>query len=108
MGKSNKVNIAAGLFEAFNYEQISVTNSVKTLTDTKYLGSDGEYAKRVIITVEDAPVRYNYDGSTPTSDLGHRLNPTDVLVIIGTRNIQNFKCIRQGSSNGEINASYEK
>jgi len=109
MAKANKVNITAGLFTAFAYEQLSVTDSVKTLTESIYLDpTDSEYAKRAIITVEDASIRYNYDGSTPTSTSGHRANAMDSIVLIGTKNIQNFKCIRLGSTSGEINCSYEK
>lgn len=106
MAKSNKVNITAGLFETFNFEQITVSTTVVSLTTTKYL-TDGEYAKRAIITVEDAQIRYRTDGGNPSSSVGHILNRNDVLTILGTSNIKNFKAIKTGVTDGKISVSYE-
>ena len=101
---SNKINIIAGLFKAFNYESITITNSVKSLTPTVY----GELAKKVIIIVENATLRYRLDGGNPTIDEGMSLNPFDTLTIIGSDNIKNFKAIRKTSTNSKIFVTYEK
>lgn len=104
----DKINIVAGLYKAFGFEQITVDNSVKTLSEAEYKHSDGSYAKRALITVEDARIRYTYDGTTPTSTVGHSISPRGVIILIGTGNIQNFKATRQDSTNGKITVTYEQ
>jgi hypothetical protein len=107
-GNATKTNIAAGLFKAFAFEQITVSNSAITLTASIYrVDSSGEKAKRALITCEDAQIRYTYDGTTPTSTVGHILNPMDTLVLTGSDNISNFKAIRKGSTDGKISVTYE-
>ena len=98
----------AGLYQCNAFETIVVTNAVKKLTQATYEDSDGNSAMRAVITVEDAPIRYRYDGGDPTAALGHRLNPMDALVLTGGTNIRNFRVIRIGATNGEINISYER
>ena len=103
----NKMNMIAGLGAAFGYESVSVTNAAKPLNSGVYTDSDGEYAKRAVITVETMPIRYRYDGTDPTSSEGHLLQPMDVLTLIGSSNIQNFRVIRQGGTNATIKVTYE-
>lgn len=105
-GNANKTNIIAGLFKAFAHEKITVSNSAVSLTTATYT-TDGEKAKRAIITVESAQLRYRYDGTAPTSSVGHLLNPFDVITILGSDNITNFKAIRAGSTDAAISCSYE-
>lgn len=110
MPRANKVNITAGLFTAFNFEQLTISTAALSLTATEYTvdsSGTGEKAKRAIITVEDAQIRYTYDGTTPTSTVGHALNPFDVLTLVGSDNISNFKAIRKGSTNAKISITYE-
>lgn len=108
MPKANKTNIIAGLFTAFAFEELTVSNSVKTLTSTKYLDTDGENATRAIITIQDAQIRYMYNGDTPTASLGHVVNPFDTITLLGSQNIRNFKAIRKGSTDAKISCTYEK
>lgn len=107
-GNANKTNIIAGLFKAFAFETITVDNTVKSLTAATYkVDSGGEKAKRALITCEDAQIRYLYTGGTPTASVAHILNPMDVLVLTGSDNISNFKCIRKGSVSGTLMITYE-
>lgn len=106
MAQANKINIIAGIFTGFAYESITVDNTVKSLTSSKYENSDG-LAKRAIIKVEDGQLRFRYDGDVPTATEGLLLNPMDSLVLIGSDNIKNFKTIRKTSTNSKIFVIYE-
>lgn len=108
---ANIINMIAGLYETFAYEQL-VVDGVTQLTEATFTTTtkdgDVQVAKRAIITVENAQLRYRMDGGNPTTTLGHLLNPQDILVIIGNQNMLNFRAIKTGSTNSEINGSYEK
>jgi len=104
---ANKTNIIAGLFTAIGYESITVSNTVKMFNETNYK-SGSDYAKRALITVEDAQIRWRYDGTNPTSSEGHLSNPMDTIVLTGTDNIKNFRVIRKGSTDANIRITYEK
>ncbi len=107
-GNASKVNMTAGLFKAFGFETITVGSSVSSLTAGTYtIDSSGEKAKRAIITIQSAQVRYRYDGTSPTASIGHLCNPFDVITLIGSDNISNFKAIRAGSTDAVISVTYE-
>jgi len=104
---SNKINIGANTFQNIGYESITVTDTAQRLTLATLTDSDGHQAKKAVITIETAQVRYRYDGIAPTSSEGHLLNPFSVIVILGSINIRNFRIIRVGSTNATIRCSYE-
>ena len=107
----DKVNIIAGLFNAFNFETITISTTAKSLTASKYTKSSGEtfteYARKALITVEDAQLRFRFDGGTPTASVGHLLTQKDSITLIGAYNIKNFKAIRKGSSDSKISVTYQ-
>jgi hypothetical protein len=105
---TDKINIVAGYLNAFAYEALDIADTAKTLTEAKYKDSEGQYAKRAVITIEDAQVRYCYEGSTPTSTVGHLANPMDAIVLNTAANIRNFKIIRKGTTSAKIKVTYEK
>lgn len=105
-GNANKINMIAGLHKAFAHESITVDNTAQAFTAATYL-TGGEKAKRAVITIELAQIRYTYDGTTPTSSVGHLCNPFDVITLIGSDNITNFRAIRAGSTNATIKVTYE-
>jgi hypothetical protein len=107
MGKTNKVNIIAGLHKVFNYESIAVSTTIVSLTASKYTDTDGDMAKRCVIKVENGQLRYRMDGENPTTTEGMLLNPMDILVILGTQNIENFRAIRKTSTDSKIFVQYE-
>lgn len=96
----------AGIYFAFAYEQLTVTNAVKTLTSTVYQSGDKK-AQIAFITVEDADIRFTYDGSTPSATNGHLLRADSVLTLYGTHDIENFKAFRAAGTDAEINVTYE-
>lgn len=105
---TDKINVIAGYFNAFDFESLSITETSTPLTEAKYKRSDGSYAKRVLITCENAQIRYKYNGDDPTSSSGHILNPNEHLIIIGSGNIRNFRATRTGSSSGKMEITYEQ
>ena len=105
---ADKINIMAGYLNAFAYEALDVADTAVVLTVAKYKDSEGQYAKRAVITIEDAQIRYCYDGTTPTTLVGHLANPMDVIILNTASNIRNFQIIRKGSTSAKIKVSYEK
>ena len=106
-GDHSVTNHIAGRFEAYAYESITVSTTVKRLTLAKIQDDDGR-AKRVQITNEDNQLRYRYDGEDPTSSEGHVLNPFDTLELTTTTNITNLRMIRKGSSDAKIRCTFER
>lgn len=104
-GNANKTNIIAGLFKAFASETITVGASATSLTSATYT-TDGEKAKRAIITIQGGQLRYFYSGETPTSSIGHLVNVFDVIVLLGSDNINNFRAIRV-TNDSTITVTYE-
>ena len=103
----SKINMIAGLFRAFAFETISVT-TVKSLTASSYQDTDGNAARRAIITVEAARISYRWDGGTPTSSVGHTANPNDVILVVGGTNIRNFKAIKKDSATPTLRITFER
>ena len=106
----------AGVFFAFAHEQLVVSDSAKILTASKYqktvadaapAGNRTVVAQRAVITVEDQDIRYTYDGTTPTTDVGHLATAGTTITIVGPKNIENFKAFRDGATDSEINVTYE-
>lgn len=110
----NTNQVIAGIFQPYAYESVTVTDSATALTATTYKESkevktnSDRGAARAIITVETAQLRYRYDGSDPTSAEGHILNINDVLVLVGTDAISQFRGIRTGGTSAVLKVTYER
>lgn len=104
---ADKINIIASYLNGFAYESLDVEDSVKSLTELKYKNSEGQYAKRAIIKVENAQLRYRYDSGNPIATDGMLLNPMDVLILTTSANIRNFRAIRKGTTSAKIFITYE-
>jgi len=106
------INVIAGLFKPYAYEAVTIadTSGGVGLTATKYQNENGHGVKasRAVMTLETAQIRYNYDGTAPTSATGHILNANDVLVLVGGDAIQNFRRIRTGGTSGVLQVTYEQ
>ena len=109
----DKSDVIASLYTAFAYESLTISDTTKVLTASKYTFADAEdkvsYAKRAIIVVENAQLRYLYDGvNTPTATEGLLRNPMDVIILTGATNIRNFNTIRKGTTDAKIFVVYER
>ncbi len=104
--QANLPNMIASQMAGFADEKITVSTTVKKLTPSKFQDSDG-MAKRAVITISGAQLRYRYSGTNPDSSTGHLMNPFSVIVLNTTTSIKNFRAVRAGSSDAEIFATYE-
>ena len=84
--------INIGVRAPFAYEAISVT-TLKTLTASTWNVS-GMKDVSALLTLESAQIRYTLDGATtPTSSVGHLMNPGDSLILESSTALANFKAI---------------
>jgi len=93
----------------FAYEQLTVTTAVQVLTPSKYAAAQGyESGASAFVSLNGGSVRYTYDGTTPTSSVGHVLQDGGVLTLVGQNQMALFKCIQTGSTGSEISVTYER
>jgi len=93
----------------FASEGLTVSNSVQILTASKYKDSaTSGGAQAAFITNYGAAIRYTYDGTTPTSSVGHVLADGGILTLNGQNQMAAFQCIRLASTNSEIYVTYER
>ncbi len=78
----------------FAKESITVTNAAAVGFTRDTLDS----ALEVLVTVEDNPIRVWYDGSTPTTTVGHLLNSGDSIILTGGISALNFLAIASGGN----------
>ena len=93
----------------FASEGLSVSTGVQVLTPTLYKDSSTSGgASNAFITNYGAAIRYTYDGTTPSSTVGHVLADGGVLVLSGQNQMASFKCIRQSGTDSAIYVTYER
>lgn len=88
------------------YEQITVSDSVVSLDPP----AD---ATKAILGVENESLRYRDDGEDPTSSEGFLLktqgnNRAPHITLQSKESLDNFKAIREGSSDSTLNVLYYK
>ena len=64
----------------------------------------------MLLTVEDAPIRWWADGSAPTASEGHLMQVGDVIEWMDEGNyksvIERFRAIREGNVSGTVQVSF--
>jgi len=93
---------------AFAYESVTVADSAIGLTVTTFDPGDAPCAERALVSVETAQIRYQYDGTDPTSSVGHVAEPGDLIELDGNQNIRNFAAIRTGAVSATLRVTYER
>ena len=88
---------------AFAKESLTVTNAAAVGFTRDTLDS----ALEVLITVEDNPIRVWFDGSTPTTSVGHLLSAGDSMVLTGGIAALNFLAIATGA-NATLRVTYSR
>ena len=88
---------------ASEYESLTIDNTAGgiALTAAKY-GT----CRKAFITVETAQIRYTYDGTPPTTTVGHLANAYDIIDLTSAEDIAAFRAIRVGSVSGTIHCTY--
>jgi hypothetical protein len=81
-----------------NYEVLTVTNAIKTLTATKLVPASGRFAdqlaEQVFLSVETDAIRYTLDsGTTVSATVGVPLAVGDTIELTGNT-FRDFTCFR--------------
>ena len=95
---------------AGDFESITVSTTAIGPTASKLLinqaGGVHKRAVRAFVTVETQSIRFRFDGTDPTSSVGHLLASGDFATIDGEQNVANLKFIRSGGSDGTAMVTY--
>ena len=105
VSKTNQMPIASQ-YTCSGFENIAVDSTAGGvgLTALKAAG-----AKRAVITVETAGMRWTADGATaPTTSIGHLQAAADKITLDSAADIANFKAIRTTGTSASIMVSYYK
>lgn len=86
---------------ASTYETVSVTTTVVGL-------SSGSYNSKLLglIQVATTSIRFLYDGSNPTTAVGHVADDGDIIVLESSAELANFRAILTGSSTATLTVTY--
>ncbi len=95
--------------DGMNFESVTVDNTVGgvALSSSEFAPGADMPADRAFITVETAQIRFTYDGTAPTTTLGHLADPGDVVKLDSPQSIKNFRAIRTGGVSASLMVSYE-
>jgi hypothetical protein len=86
---------------AFARESVTVADSSIGLTAGTYLD-----AVRAILTLEDDEIRITTDGTAASAVIGHIINIDDVITIVGSHQLANFRGCRTGAVSGVLQVTY--
>lgn len=63
-------------------------------------------ATGALVTVEDGTIRATWDGTTPTSEIGHKYIDGDAFVIATRADLLRFQAIRRGAVDAVLQVTY--
>lgn len=95
----------------YDYEKLTVSTTVKTLTQSKWLQRGSEAtrdlgnARAVLITVETDAISVRFDGTDPTAAEGHQLAVGKSLLLTSEQQFKLFKMIRV-TTDATVKVSY--
>jgi len=88
---------------------IPIACEIETISNTaKGINADqtGDGAHFAYITCEAANIRYWLDGTTPTSDEGHKLVAGGEKWLVDVEEIDGFRAIRAAGTNAKLMITY--
>ncbi len=94
---------------AYAHESITVAGTAIGLTTSEIAKAQTLYGrdiKKIVLTAETAQMRVTWDGTTPTTTVGHIVNIGDVIELT-QEDAAKFRAIRTGSSSGALKVTYE-
>ena len=92
---------------ALDHESITVAGTAIGFTAAKIVQTAGT-AAMAVLTTEDAPIRFTVNGTTPTSTVGHLIQPSATVIICGSLDINKFRSIRTTGTSGTAVVTYFK
>ena len=104
---------------AYDREDLTVGSATATgtggtfvLDATKFAATGGNYASRAVVEVSGASIRFNWDGTVPTTALGHTADDDTSFTVEGWRNISAFQAVREddtaGAADAKLIVTYER
>lgn len=90
----------------FAFETITVSSTAVGFTSATYNPATGA-AKRALLSCETNPIRFRYDGTNPTTTVGHALAAATMINITGGNAISQFRMIASGSDS-TCSVTYER
>ena len=95
---------------AYRTKAATISNSVVAISAAgcNWSADDLANADQAFLTAHSHPVVVTWDGTTPTATLGLYLGAGSTVSVIGNRNVQAIKLIRQGESDAIVSATLEK
>jgi len=87
---------------AFAFATITVADTAIAIPNATRHDSVQGYATYCAGRLEGGPIRYRYDGGTPTAAVGELLYEDERIEILGSRNILRFSAIRTTGVSGSL------
>ena len=89
-------------------DQETISNAAKTLAEFTGISAANVLASsRIWLTVNSNAVRIRYDGTAPTTSVGHRLTAGNDVLLSGSNVLALFEIIRDGSTDAEVFVTLE-
>jgi len=89
-------------YDAFEDPPLTISSTAVALTAATYT-KERSYT---LITVEDGAVRFRLDGTDPATDVGHTLEPGDVLKLDSFMQLKNARFVRRDGTDAVLSCSY--
>ena len=93
----------------FAHESVTIdaTAGGIALTSGTYNPTNDIGARRALLSLETAQIRYTTDSTAPTATVGHIMEVGDVVAITGP-DIAKWRGFRTGATSGTLKATYER
>ena len=85
-----------------NFEAVTVAGTAIGITASTMIANSENYA---VLTLETATIRFTTDGTTPTSTVGHLVDPGDVIELDTASEVNAFRAIRTTGSSATLQVS---
>lgn len=92
---------------AFAFDQHTISSAALALADLDFTQDQVDETARVVISVRSGEVNIAYDGTTPTTSLGHIFTAGDIFEILGNNDVQNLQLIRNGAVDAVVDVTLE-
>lgn len=93
------------------FEKITVGGTAGGFTAAKIRPTSGDFSGKVAqeayVTVETNSIRYNIDGSTPTSTSGHLVEAKGIITLKTASDLDNFKAIKVTDDDATIQVTFK-
>lgn len=94
---------------AFAFETLSPAASAVAFTAATRNPTNGNAPATVaVVSVVSGSIRVRWDGTAPTTTVGHRLTAGDWLTLTDQQAMRNFQCISDDGGTAEVAVTFER